>query len=367
MLTPLGAMKLAVDEARKGFGFVAPNPAVGCVILDANGDLLAKGYHRVFGGDHAEIDALKQIQDENSLKGATVYVTLEPCAHEGKTPSCARRLATLPIKKVVYGRLDPNPLVCGKGVDILKQADIAVEQFDKLNGELEEIAEVFLWNQLHKSPFVALKVATSLDGQMAHGSGESKWITGDEARLYAHYLRAIYGTVLIGKGTFLRDDPSLDVRHQQFIGQKTKVILLDSRGETLAALAKSKIMRTHDPEDVYAAVGADTKADAYEFQILRCQTDKNGLIDLRSLLNEVYKNGISAMLVEGGAQVLSSFLQESLAQRFYQFIAPQIIGAKKGLSYTSQFSISALPDRRELRNPRTMNFGKDLLVTGRLD
>lgn len=137
MFTPLGAMKLAIDEARKGLGFVEHNPPVGCVILDAHGDLLAKGFHRIYGGDHAEIDALKQVRNEIELKGATIYVTLEPCAHEGKTPSCAKRLALLPIKKVVYGLQDPNPLVNGKGAELLRSAGILVEQEDTLKQELE--------------------------------------------------------------------------------------------------------------------------------------------------------------------------------------------------------------------------------------
>lgn len=367
MLTPLGAMKLAIEEGRKGLGFVAPNPPVGCVILDKNGDLLAKGFHRIYGGDHAEIDALKQVVDESTLERATLYVTLEPCAHEGKTPSCAKHLAQLPLKKVVYGLRDPNPLVSGAGAEILRQAGIEAEEYDGLKNELEELPEAFLWNQRRQGTFVALKVATSLDGQLAHVSGDSKWITGEDSRQYSHYLRAIYDAVLVGKGTFLADNPALNIRHNQFIGKKNKVIILDGQGDALPKLQDSNLLKHHDWSDVYVVVAESITLPASKAQILPCGVDSSGRIDLGDMLKKLWKAGITSVFVEGGARVLSSLLQSGHVQRYYQFIAPQIIGARSGISFTSEFSIETLPDRRELRNPKTMSFGHDLLITGRLD
>lgn len=367
MITPLGAMKLAIEEAQKGLGFVAPNPPVGCVILDQQENLLAKGFHRIYGGDHAEIDALKQIKDPAKLNGATVFVTLEPCAHEGKTGSCAKRLATLPIAKVVYGLEDPYAEVSGKGLEILKSAGIAIEKSPFLSDELEELPEVFLCNHRHQKTFVALKVATSLDGQMAHISGESRWITGAESREYVHYLRAQYDAVLVGKNTFLKDDPKLNIRNSRFIGKKNKVIILDTDGAASAQMGKSQIFQEHAPEDIYvvsinAVAGLPTGV-----QSLICKSDSKGFVDLQHLLKVLFEKRIFSIFVEGGATVLSEFLQQGLVHRYYQFIAPVIMGAKTGLSFSRDVSIAQLPDRRELRSVRNLSFGSDIMVTGRLD
>jgi diaminohydroxyphosphoribosylaminopyrimidine deaminase / 5-amino-6-(5-phosphoribosylamino)uracil reductase len=379
LITPVGAMRMAIEEARKGLGFVGSNPPVGCVILDVNGDLIAKGYHRFFGGDHAEVDALKNVKDAEALNGATLYVTLEPCSHEGKRPSCARQLATLPLKKVVYGLQDPFPLVNGNGLRILREAGFEVEEGpSSLLPELEELAEVFLWNHAHKKSFVSLKVATSLDGQMAHMSGDSKWITGEEAREHGHFLRAVHDAVLVGSGTFLQDNPRLDVRHPRFGGRKNKIIIVDTKSEILRMLPQSKARQVHDPENIFVAVPAgpdhrpqddevvEVKA-ALGARLLKCRTLPSGHVDLANLVTKLYAQGINSIMVEGGARIISSFLIDNLAQRFYQFISPQIIGSRSGLSYSEGLSIAQLSERRELRHPHVLNFGRDIMVTGRLD
>jgi diaminohydroxyphosphoribosylaminopyrimidine deaminase / 5-amino-6-(5-phosphoribosylamino)uracil reductase len=360
-------MKLAIQEAEKGYGFVAPNPVVGCVVLDSRGDLIGKGFHRIFGGDHAEVDAIKTIKNKDQLKGATVYVTLEPCAHEGKTPSCAKFLATLPIQKVVYGLKDPHPLVSGQGAEILRAAKIEVEVFDRLKSDLEELAEIFLHNQRSKSVFVALKVATSLDGQLAHISGDSHWLTGEEARLHAHALRARYDAVVVGSGTVRADNPSLNIRHPHFMGHKNKVVIVDSRGESLVSLKNANILKTHSPEDVYLATLAGVDVSKLGVRQIICDKNESGQVSLTHLLENLYKEKIYSVFVEGGASLLSSFLQQNLVHRYYQYIAPQIIGAKSGLSFTKNFSIESLPARRELSVAKTISLGKDLLITGRLD
>lgn len=390
MLTPLGAMRLAMDEARKGSGFVAPNPPVGAVIVDREGRFLSKGYHRVFGGDHAEIDALKNLErdvDPQSgravLEGATFYVTLEPCAHEGKTPSCAKKIATLPIQKVVYGCLDPNPQVRGKGLDILRASGITVESASKacglteaedarLNADLEDLAEVFFYNQRENKPFVALKVATTLDGCLAHITGDSRWLTGEAAREHVHYLRAQYDAVLIGKETFLRDNPNLNIRHTMFADKKNKVIILDSRGgEVLEKLTSSNvksnmkpnISRTHGIDDIFIATCA---SGGLRPQILSCEADQDGRISVDSLIFKAFEAGIRSILVEGGARTASSFLASGQVNRLYQFIAPQILGAKSGISFTQNYSSVDFASRLVLKNPRTQILGSDVMITGRL-
>jgi len=360
-------MKIAIDEARKGIGLVAPNPPVGCVIVDDMGNLLSKGHHRIFGGDHAEIDALKQISDHKLLERATVYVTLEPCSHEGKTPSCAKALARLPIKKVVYGLVDPNPLVRGKGIEILKNANVQCEEFEELKDELQEVAEVFLWDQLNKKTFVALKVATSLDGQLAHVTGESKWLTGAESRVHVHNLRAAYDAVLVGKETFQLDNPSLDIREGQFAGKKNKVIVLDAEGDGLENITQAKIFKAHSAENIIWVVDKYLNLKSPHVQVLHCESRQRGHINLDDLLAQLYNINIRSILVEGGARVISSFLQEKKIQRYYQFIAPIIIGAKQGLSYTSELSLPNLAAKYQLRYPRVRVFGDDVMYSGRLD
>src|SRR5690606_26256776 len=184
-----------------------------CVVLNSKNELLATGRHERFGGDHAEINALKKIKNSDDLKGSKWFVTLEPCAHEGKTPSCAKKLATLPIGEVTYGLKDPNPSVAGQGAKILVDAGIRAHVFNELQDELEELCESFLWNMREQKTFVAIKTATSMDGQIAHRSGESKWITGESARQHSHFLRACFDAIGIGKETVLKDRPALDVRH----------------------------------------------------------------------------------------------------------------------------------------------------------
>jgi diaminohydroxyphosphoribosylaminopyrimidine deaminase/5-amino-6-(5-phosphoribosylamino)uracil reductase len=252
--TPFQAMQLAIDEAAKGLPFVSPNPAVGCVVLDADGGFLSSGYHQKYGEAHAEVNAVKGLS-ETDLQQAQVYVTLEPCAHQGKTPSCARMLAKHPLQRVVYGLRDPNPLVSGKGAQILREAGIDCMLFHEcagpgLEAELEEVCEAFLWNQRHNRLFVSLKVAASLDGKIALASGESKWITGAASREFAHWLRASHDATLIGVGTLLRDDPALDIRHPEI--QKTnQVVVLDSQAQGLRRSDELKMIKTHRPENLF--------------------------------------------------------------------------------------------------------------------
>ena len=229
------AMLLAIAEGSKGAGWVSPNPQVGCVILSSSGRLLSTGFHRKYGGPHAEVWALKALEKASDLEGAIVVVTLEPCAHEGKTPSCAKALAKLPISKVVYGLVDPNPLVAGQGLDIIRNAGIKVECitefFPELTAPLEQLCEHFLMNQNQKRPFVSLKVATSLDGIMAMKGGESQWISGPESRARVQFLRATHDAVLVGSGTILVDNPRLNSRDSNYEGKDpNKVIILDRRG-----------------------------------------------------------------------------------------------------------------------------------------
>lgn len=348
-ITPEQAMRLAIWGANFGAAHVSPNPLVGCVIVDQDHHFLSFGYHRKVGEAHAEVNALNLIPDalKNRLQGATFYVTLEPCAHEGRTPSCAKHLAQLPIKKVVYGLIDPNPLVSGHGAQILESSGKIVERYSgPLESDLQQLPEIFLKNFTEKKPFVALKVATSLDGQLAHISGESKWITSEKSRLFSHELRSRYDAVLVGKETLLSDDPQLDVRHP-LITKSNLVIILDRSGEILDRRSKGQIFKCFEkrsPEHVH---------------VLNETT-------IGASLDAAWKLGIRSIYVEGGAQIFSSFLAENLVDRIHCFIAPVLIGAGSGIAWTKSFQIESMQDRVTLKNVKHRSIESDIYMTGRL-
>ena len=367
-LSPQDCMRLAIATARKALGTVSPNPPVGCVIVNREHRLLAVGFTQPPGHDHAEINAIKNLAQASSLKGAHLYVTLEPCAHHGRTPSCAQALAQLPIASVTYGLLDPNPLVNGKGVAILANAGIKVQQMAGFQVELQRLAEIFLHNQRHRLPFVALKVATSLDGYMGLKSGESQWITSERARRHAHYLRGLYDAILVGAGTFLTDDPLLNVRHGPLRGKALKVVLLDPQAKTLARLAQSRLLQNHLADEVFVVIDrkvTGVNADTGTRLIPVDYDNRSKSFDLTSMLQALFEQGICSIFVEGGASTHAIFLQQRIAQRLYQYIAPQIIGGN-GLGYSNNFHIEKLAEKIQLSQPFIKKLNPDLLVSGRL-
>lgn len=364
------AMKMAIQEAYKGATRVSPNPLVGAVVLDAEGNFLASGHHEFYGGPHAEVNALKNLSVEQ-LRGATVYVTLEPCAHEGKTPSCAKMMAKLPIKKVVFGLVDPNPLVAGQGAAILHAAGIETEVFSdthpEFKDELEEVCEAFLWNFRHKKVFVSLKIAQSLDGQVGLKTGESKWITNEKSREYAHYLRACHDATLVGRGTVQQDNPSLNIRHPE-IQKDNRVVVIDPRGTLLQEASQLQITRLHKPENIFWCVSAvkNSSGDLPFAKIVKVQENANGSLNLEDLLQNLWNHGLRSVIVEGGPQTATNFLKAGLVNRLYIFTAPVVVGAEGGRSWTEGISIGEMRERLQVKNPRTLAFGADILTTGRL-
>jgi diaminohydroxyphosphoribosylaminopyrimidine deaminase/5-amino-6-(5-phosphoribosylamino)uracil reductase len=366
-LTAEQAMKMAIEEAARGGPFVSPNPQVGCVVVNAQGEWLSSGHHEFFGGPHAEVNALKGLSREQ-LSGATVYVTLEPCAHQGKTPSCARMLATLPLKKVVYGLVDPNPLVAGQGAQILIDAGIETVRFvGSLEAELEESCEAFLWNYRQKKVFVSLKIAQSLDGQIVLNNGESKWITNEASREYTHWLRACHDAVLVGRGTIEKDNPSLDIRHPS-VQKDNKVVVIDPSGRMLDEASQMKLTRTHATENLFWCVGQKRGAGASSqfARICPVKEDGDGGLNAEAILQTLWDQGIRSVMIEGGARTASHFLQDHQVQRLYLFQAPIILGAGGARSWTEGLEIKSMKDQIRLQNPRWRSFGGDMLVTGRL-
>lgn len=375
------AFELALAEARKGAPFVSPNPLVGCVILDANGNFLSKGYHQKYGEAHAEVNALKGLSPE-SLRGAHVIVTLEPCAHEGKTPSCAKALAKLPIKKVTFGLTDPNPLVAGQGAQILKDAGIEAEELSQksvsnyldLKMQLEKVCENFLWNFRQKKVFVALKMASSLDGQIALQSGESQWITGPESREFVHELRASYDAVLVGAGTVEFDNPSLNIRHPG-IEKTNEVVVLDPNARLLNKFVDLKLMQVRPADHVFWCVASSQKEQCLQTvkdlqvtpQFIFLETDSLGSFDLPDLMAELYKKGLRSVMIEGGGSTASAFLEAGLVNRLWLFQAPLILGAGYGVSWTRGLKTLSMDRGVRLKYPETLNFGSDRCWTGLLN
>ena len=358
-MTDKEAMLLAISEAKKGIGFVSPNPPVGCVILDKDRNFLASGYHQKLGSDHAELDALKKIKDTEELKGAHVYVTLEPCAHEGRTPSCAKALAQLPISSVVYGLKDPNPLVAGKGLQILLDAAIEVKCIEGLNLELENLAECFLLNMRESKCFIALKVASSIDGQIAMSSGESQWITSSRAREYSHDLRGMYDATAVGFGTYLKDNPSLNIRHGKFQNKKNhKVVLFDQEAESLKSIENSNLYQSNQKQNIHIVVDSKHKniENILGLNILFCDFN-NGYQDLHQ---QLFQHEIYSLYIEGGAKVLSKFISQKAFNTLYLFVGSKVLG--KGLSWTKDLEFSSLSETLDLKLSQHEILDNDIML-----
>lgn len=388
------AMDMALSLATKGWGWVSPNPSVGCVILDSNNHLIGYGYHEKFGGPHAEVNALRGLSAEQ-LRGARVFVTLEPCAHYGKTPPCAEALAKLPIREVIYGLQDPNPQVHGKGLAILQQAGIQVTFYDKKREAFENVCEHFLKNMRYQKPFVTLKAAVSLDGKIALKNGQSQWITGKESREEAHHLRACHDALLAGVNTFLTDNPSLDIRHPLFSGKTNKVIILDPTGRGIKAIKKSKLYFSHRPENIIWVLNAELKNSFFslskdgnnlddlplsllqELKELGIQwvfineytniSNISNSLNLDELLQELWNLNIRSILVEGGGTTVSSFLNQNVADRLTLFMAPILIGEISGVGWTSSINpIEHLSQSLKLGAFTMSPMGKDVLLSTRI-
>ncbi|MCB0407014.1 MAG: bifunctional diaminohydroxyphosphoribosylaminopyrimidine deaminase/5-amino-6-(5-phosphoribosylamino)uracil reductase RibD [Bdellovibrionales bacterium] len=351
---------MAIEEGKKGLGFVAPNPAVGCVFLDSENKLLSKGYHRQYGKDHAEVDAYQSIKDKNKVDGGSVFVTLEPCAHQGKTPPCAQMLAGLPIKKFYYGVKDPNP-VAAHGERVLKAAGKEVIHLKEMESQCEELAEIFLHNQKYQRPFVHVKIGATLDGQISLKSGDSQWITCQESRDFVQTLRGQYDAVLVGRKTFEVDNPRLNSRDPIFKDKQNHIVIVDSEGKSLSQLEKSQLLTVRSKERVW--IVTDKKMGTTSSAQVISVEKQGKTLDLEKAFFELYKKGVTSILVEGGAYTISRLLEKQLVQRLSVFIAPRIMGAKSGISWTNDLSVSNLNSMIQTGPLRATQIGSDIFIT----
>lgn len=315
-------MKAAIELARRGAGKVSPNPLVGAVIVK-NGRIIGKGYYRRFGGPHAEINALENCEDDPG--GADIYVNLEPCVHYGMTPPCVDALIRCGIKNVYIGIEDPNPVVSGRGIRRLMDQGIGVKK-GILEEECTELNEIYLKYINAKIPFVALKVAQTVDSKIADIKGHSKWISSERSRELVRRLRAKYDSVLVGVNTVIKDDPGL--RADPDFGGESKRIVLDS---SLRIPRNSRVLND-EPENLIIATlrgGNPSKIEKLKSTgctVMELERSSNNMIDVEKLLVELGRSGISSIFVEGGSRVFSSFIEKKLLDKIYIFISPLLMG-----------------------------------------
>ena len=347
-------MKRALQLARRGMGTVSPNPLVGAVLVRA-GRIIAEGYHRKFGADHAELDALKRAP--GSVRGAAIYVTLEPCCHWGKTPPCVDTLIEQGIKRVVIGTLDPNPLVDGKGARALKDhgIDVTVGVLEHAARRLNEVYFHYIQTGL---PFITIKYAQSLDGRIATLQGNSRWISSERARKFTHRLRAQHDAIMVGRGTVLADDPLLTVRLVK--GKNPLRICLDSN---LRIPLSAWVLRDEGRTLIVTAAGHEKgKVAAIQKQgkeVLVVQKGADGQVALRSLMKALAQRGIASILVEGGANVITSLLKEGLVNRIVVITAPLILG--KGIEAIGDLGIIDLERAIRPSSYKVSRIGADVI------
>ncbi|MBN1651449.1 MAG: bifunctional diaminohydroxyphosphoribosylaminopyrimidine deaminase/5-amino-6-(5-phosphoribosylamino)uracil reductase RibD [Bacteroidales bacterium] len=352
-------MRNSLRLAKKGCGFVAPNPLVGATIVK-NGHIIGEGWHQKYGEAHAEIDAIAK--STSSVEGATLYVNLEPCAHQGKTPACSLAIIQNKFKRVVIACLDPNPLVSGKGVNMLLQAGIEVDS-GILEQEAFKLNERFFKYITHNKPFIALKMASSLDGKIATFSGDSKWISNEKSRAFAHLLRLQYSAILVGINTVLTDDPQLNVRLKNKKIKNPLRIVLDSQ---LQIPLEAKILNASLAPTWIATTQkqASDKSRILEhkgIRVLFCP-EKEGKIDLHYLIEKLADENIDSLLVEGGGTVNFSFAQKKLVDKVYAFIAPKLIGGAHAKTSMEGVGFEKLSDSLQLKNLRYKKLENNLLI-----
>lgn len=355
-------MKRALELAKKGIGFTSPNPLVGAVIVK-DGEIIGEGYHQVYGGNHAEVNAFKNAKKD--VQGATMYITLEPCSHYGKTPPCAKAIVEHGIKKVVIGLKDPNPLVSGRGIKILQEAGIEV-----IDGVLEEegreLNEVFLKYITTNIPFCLMKTAMTLDGKIATHTGDSKWVTGEVSRKYVHELRQRLSGIMVGVGTIIADDPMLTTRLEGIKARDPVRIIVDTLAKipleakvlNLSSNAKTIIATTEGASEDKLKKLKEKGAEIIITPL------KNKKVDLGYLMRALGELKIDSVLLEGGSRLNYSAIEEGIVDKVHAFIAPKIIGGEDAKTPVGGEGRELMKEAITLNHIKVKNFGEDIMIEG---
>ncbi len=352
-------MKHAIELAKKGVGFVNPNPMVGAVIVKED-RIIGEGYHKKYGELHAERNAFANLTEP--AEGATLYVTLEPCCHYGKTPPCTEAIIEHKIGRVVIGSKDPNPLVAGKGVQILKEHGISVTE-NVCREACDELNPVFFHYIRTKMPYVAMKFAETLDGKIACESGASKWVTGEEARTYVMKLRHRYMGIMVGVQTVLTDDPMLNCRMEG--GRNPVRIICDTH---LRTPLMSKIVLTAKEIPTILATAETEESKHHPYREMGCEVvtvdAKDGKLNLKELMIKLGERKIDSILLEGGATLNWSALKNGIVNYVYGFIAPKFFGGEKAKTPVAGEGFATPEEAIFLKNKHVRNIGEDILIEG---
>jgi diaminohydroxyphosphoribosylaminopyrimidine deaminase / 5-amino-6-(5-phosphoribosylamino)uracil reductase len=358
-------MRFALRLARRGDGSTSPNPMVGAVLVKG-GKIIGRGWHHRAGEPHAEIEAIRNAQKLGAkTRGATLYVTLEPCCTHGRTPPCTDAIIAAGIKTVVVAAIDPNPAHAGKGLRLLRAAGVKVTE-GVLANEATQINEAFNHWIVHRTPFVTVKAAMTLDGKIATATGQSKWITGEPARAEGMKLRLGSDAILVGVNTILADNPSLTFRSPKK-QHRLRRIILDSKARTPL---QAQVIR-----DEFAALTTlvvTQRAPAKSIAALQKHVnvlmapDKNGRVDIPWVLQKLGQENVTSLLVEGGGEVNASFLLAGLAQRIAFFYAPKIIGGRDAKKAVAGEGLTRPDQWLRLEQVRWRRLGEDWFLTARV-
>lgn len=350
-------MKLALSLARSTIGQTSPNPSVGCVLVK-DGQMVSTGVHVKAGGDHAEVMAIKGAGP--LANGSTLYVTLEPCSHYGKTPPCTDLIIKSGVKKVFVSCLDPNPKVAGKGIETLRQAGIEVE-VGLCEEEGRQINEMFFHYIQTKTPFVTLKAAVTLDGKIATKFGDSKWITSEDSRKDVHHLRHIHDGILVGINTILTDNPLLTTRRPQ--GGKNPIrVILDTH---LKIPICAKVIQDRSAETIIFTGNEINEEKRKQIEREKVEVIKlsSRNIDVQEMLKVLGERNVMSLLVEGGSDVHASFIESKGFQKMIVYMAPVIIGGKNAYPFVGGKGFDFIKEGMKLKISDIEKIGPDLKIT----
>ncbi|MCR4639637.1 bifunctional diaminohydroxyphosphoribosylaminopyrimidine deaminase/5-amino-6-(5-phosphoribosylamino)uracil reductase RibD [Ruminococcus sp.] len=356
-------MREALILARKGMGFTSPNPMVGAVIV-RKGEIIAAGYHKKYGDLHAERSAFAYCEENGiNCKGADMYVTLEPCCHHGKQPPCTDAVIAHGIKRIFIGSSDPNPLVAGKGVEILRDHGIEVIE-GILKDECDALNEIFFHYITTGLPFVTMKYAMTLDGKIACYTGESKWITGETSRAHVQQERLRHSAIMVGVGTVLADDPLLTCRLEN--GRDPIRIICDS---SLRTPLSSNIVKTANKVPTIIATISDDREKASRYEESGCRiiktAPKDGHVDLSALMKLLGKERLDSILLEGGGELNWSALNEGIVSKVQAYIAPKLFGGSSKTPVSGQ-GVPVPTDAFMLEQSSIVHIGDDILIESRV-
>ena len=358
----IGFMQMALDMAARGSGTTSPNPLVGAVVV-RDGEVVGRGFHEAAGKAHAEVNA---IEDAGAAaEGATLYVTLEPCNHIGRTPPCTRKILTAGIRRVVFAMADPNPHVAGGGADYLSEQGLEVTA-GVLAGEALRQNDWFVKYIRSGLPFVTAKCAATLDGRIAASTGDARWVTGEASRTFVHRQRHAVDAIMVGRRTVEMDDPSLTTRLGQEVGIDPIRIILDTG---LSTPIEAKVVRQSSPARTWIVCGPAVSAQRlrrFEAAGVRVLTSavRDGRIDLNQLMERLGSEGVTSVLLEGGSTLMGAAIRSGIVDKVLFFYAPKITGGDDGFPICAGPGVVRMKDCFEVTDIRVHRFGSDVLIEG---